>query len=218
MDRGALSAAGGAIPFAGGLLFAAAGVWSDTEQARAMETLRAWIKMLEDELQEKQLTILDIIARLDMHDEQINERVKSIEISRFSRRRSGVGRDREHQEAGIYPEDSTNAAAPIRLVSDDVVSPLSIGYRITRSSISPSLASYINAQALPAPKSGTTWVKVRSEKTWPEADLFKLLVRDLSTGGIIRQHREPTKQGTTSPSAKHVVLQGCYPDDEVRLR
>jgi hypothetical protein len=28
-----------------------------------------------------------------------------------------------------------------------------------------------------------------------EADLFKLLVRDLSTGGVIRQHRETTGDG-----------------------
>jgi hypothetical protein len=28
-----------------------------------------------------------------------------------------------------------------------------------------------------------------------EADLFKLLVRDLSTGGVIRQHRDTTADG-----------------------
>ena len=28
-----------------------------------------------------------------------------------------------------------------------------------------------------------------------EADLFKLLIRDLSTGGVIRQHRDTTADG-----------------------
>ena len=28
-----------------------------------------------------------------------------------------------------------------------------------------------------------------------EADLFKLLIRDLSTGGVIRQHRDTTQDG-----------------------
>ncbi|MFZ5731122.1 MAG: hypothetical protein ACOY4O_00190, partial [Pseudomonadota bacterium] len=79
MIRSALNAASGAIPFAGGLLSAAASHWSETEQERAMEALRAWIKMLEDEIREKQSTILDIIARLDMHDEEIAKRVQSKE-------------------------------------------------------------------------------------------------------------------------------------------
>src|SRR5260370_4396305 len=69
--RGALNAAGGAIPFAGGLLAAAAGIWSETEQGRALEALRAWVQMLEDEIREKQRTILDVVARLDMHDDEI---------------------------------------------------------------------------------------------------------------------------------------------------
>jgi hypothetical protein len=69
--RAALNAAGGAIPFAGGLLSAAASHWSETEQEHAVEALRAWVKMLEDELREKQRTILDIIARVDLHDEEI---------------------------------------------------------------------------------------------------------------------------------------------------
>jgi hypothetical protein len=32
---------------------AAAGIWSEAEQESAMQALRAWIKMLEDEMREK---------------------------------------------------------------------------------------------------------------------------------------------------------------------
>src|SRR5262245_48766090 len=77
--RGGLNAASGVVPLAGGLMAAAASVWSEAEQERAMEALRAWIKMLEDEMREKQRTILDILARLDMHDEEIAKRVRSAE-------------------------------------------------------------------------------------------------------------------------------------------
>ena len=40
------------------------------------------------------------------------------------------------------------------------------------------------------PACGKKLAKTKFEKIHPEADLFRLLIRDLSTGGIIRQHRE----------------------------
>ena len=61
--RGALQVIGGAIPFAGGLFSAAAGAWSENEQERVNKFFRHWIKMLEDEIKEKERTILEIMAR-----------------------------------------------------------------------------------------------------------------------------------------------------------
>jgi hypothetical protein len=51
--RGGINVASGLVPFAGGLMSAAAGIWSEAEQESAMQALRAWIKMLEDEMREK---------------------------------------------------------------------------------------------------------------------------------------------------------------------
>src|SRR4051812_19398228 len=77
--RAGMQAAGGAIPFAGGLLSAIASLWGEKEQARAYEFLKYCIQMIEDELREKQQTMLEIIARVDVHDEEISERIKSDE-------------------------------------------------------------------------------------------------------------------------------------------
>src|SRR5580704_10537583 len=75
--RGALNVAAGAIPFAGGLFAAAAGAWSEREQQRVNDFLHHWLEMLAAEMREKQQTIIEITARLDMHDEEIADRVKS---------------------------------------------------------------------------------------------------------------------------------------------
>jgi len=48
-----------------------------------MDALRAWIKMLEDELREKQRTMVEIISRLNMHDEAIAARVKSADYQQL---------------------------------------------------------------------------------------------------------------------------------------
>src|SRR5690606_34747112 len=76
ITRGALQVAGGAIPFAGGVLSAIAGAWSEREQERVNRFFEHWIRMLKDELKEKEETILEIMARLDLQDEAIAERVE----------------------------------------------------------------------------------------------------------------------------------------------
>src|SRR5271170_5869784 len=77
--RAGMQVVGGAVPFAGGLLSAAAGAWPEHEQAKVNQFFTAWLKMLEDEIKEKEQTILEIMARLDMHNEETTRRIESKE-------------------------------------------------------------------------------------------------------------------------------------------
>jgi hypothetical protein len=79
--RAVLNAAGGAVPFVGGVLSAAAGAWSEGEQEKINSFFEHWLKMLQDEMAEKAQTILEIMARLDMNDEKTAERVASREYA-----------------------------------------------------------------------------------------------------------------------------------------
>lgn len=94
--RGALQVAG-AVPFAGGLFSAAAGYWSEREQDRLNDFLKQWIAMLEDELREKQTTIAEIAMRLDLHDEEIAERVTSDDYQALVKRHSEIGPEQRAQ-------------------------------------------------------------------------------------------------------------------------
>ncbi|MDO9118086.1 MAG: hypothetical protein Q7U39_09025 [Nitrospira sp.] len=51
--RGVLQVASGAIPLLGGVLSAAAGAWSEREQAKVNRFFQQWIKMLQEEIHEK---------------------------------------------------------------------------------------------------------------------------------------------------------------------
>jgi len=62
--RGALQVIGGAIPFAGGLFSAAAGAWSEKEQERVNKFMQHWLKMIEDEIREKEKTILCSVHKI----------------------------------------------------------------------------------------------------------------------------------------------------------
>ncbi|MBW2663413.1 MAG: hypothetical protein JRD93_15855 [Deltaproteobacteria bacterium] len=79
ISRGALQAIGGAVPFAGGVLSAVAGAWSEGEQEKVNRFFKHWVRMLQDELKEKEQTIIEIMARLDLQDEAISSRVESKE-------------------------------------------------------------------------------------------------------------------------------------------
>lgn len=193
--RGGINAAGALVPFAGGLISAAANVWGEAEQERAIEALRAWIKMLEDELREKQRTILDIIARLDMHDEEIAKRVKSAEYQSLMKKAFRNWAGTESPKKQEYIRNILSNAAASRMTSDDVVS-LFIDWLQNYSEFHFAVIGELYRK--PGSTRGQIWSnlgkgQVREDSA--DADLFKLLVRDLSTGGIIRQHRETDYAG-----------------------
>lgn len=70
VSRAMLQVAGGAVPFAGGLLSAAASSWSEHEQEKVNRFFEQWLRMLKDELKEKEQTVIEIMARLDLQDEK----------------------------------------------------------------------------------------------------------------------------------------------------
>ena len=78
--RGALQVASGAIPLVGGILSALAGAWSEREQAKVNKFFDQWVRMLEDEIREKEGTVAEIMSRLNLQDEKIAARVESKEF------------------------------------------------------------------------------------------------------------------------------------------
>jgi hypothetical protein len=193
--RALINAVGGAIPFAGGLASAAAGAWSEQEQERVNRVLEHWIKMLEAELAEKAQTILEIMARLDMNDQKTAERVASPEYQSLLRKAFREWAGAESEEKRKLIRNILTHAADASLTSDDVVR-LFIQWISIYSELHFSVIASIYNDA------GVTrariWEKVGKEEVREdssEADLFKLLIRDLSTGSIIRQHREKDYAG-----------------------
>ena len=221
IGRGALQALGGAIPFIGGLLSAAANYWSEYEQEQVNSFLRSWLGMLEDELREKQTVIGEIIVRLDMHDDEIKARVRSEEYQTLLRRvfRNWAGVESAKKQE--YIRNILTNAASVRVVSDDVLM-LFIEWLQKYSEFHFAIIADIYHH------SGTTrasiWNRlgkghVREDSA--DADLFKVLIRDLSTGAVIRQHRETDyagnfvpKQRSKSRSSASRALKSAFDDSE----
>lgn len=195
LTRGALQAVGGAIPFVSGLFSAVAGAWSEAEQEKVNKFFRHWVRMLEDELREKEQTIIEIMARLDLQDEEIQKRVESSEYQSLLKKTFREWSGAESEDKREYIRNILSNAAASRLSSDDVVR-LFIDWIKQYSELHfQVIAAIYNSGGITR---GEIWRKIGKGKVREDsadADLYKLLFRDLSTGGIIRQHRETDYYG-----------------------
>lgn len=193
--RAALNAIGSAVPFVGGLISAGVGYWSETESEQVVNILKQWLQMLEDELREKGKTIAEVVARLDMQDENIQERIESPEYQGLLKKafRNWSSIDSEFKRQRV--RNILANAATSRTTSDDVVR-LFLDWIDDYSDFHFEVIAEI--YRTPGVTRGEIWNNLnRSEvrEDSAEADLFKLLIRDLSTGSVIRQYRETDYAG-----------------------
>lgn len=203
MGRGGLQVAG-SIPGVGGIFSAIAGAWSEREQERVNKFFEHWIRMLHDELKEKEATIIEIMARLDLQDEQIAARVESKEYQSLVKKTFREWSSAESEEKRVYIRNILSNAAACQVSSDDVVR-LFIDWINQYSELHfQVMAAIYNSNGI---SRAAIWRKlgrpqVREDSA--DADLYKLLFRDLSMGGIVRQHREKDAHGNfyTKKSAR----------------
>lgn len=221
--RGAMSVLGGAIPFVGGFLSAAAAAWSEHEQEQVNRFFERWLKMMQAEFEEQQRTIIEIAQRLDMHDETIGERVASEEYQSLVRKAFRDWAGAESEDKRVLVRNVLSNAAASRIQSDDVV-------RLFLEWIKRYSELHFRVVGVIANEYGVTrrrvWEQIGKgavREDSADADLFKLLYRDLSTGGIIRQHRDVDARGEfikkTAPRRPAGVpgsrqMKSAFDDDE----
>jgi hypothetical protein len=215
MIRGGLQIIAGVVPFAGGLFSAAAGAWSEHEQERVNKFFRHWIKMLEDEIREKERTILEIMARLDIHDEEIAKRLESKEYQSLLKKTFREWSGAESEEKRSYIRNILANAAASNLTSDDVIR-LFIDWLKNYSELHFHVIGAIyNSGGI---SRGEVWTKIgkgQVREDSAEADLYRLLFHDLSTGRIIRQHRQKTYDGRFLKETPVKRSEGYTPSSEM---
>ena len=195
LGRGALQAVGGTVPFVGGLFSAVAGAWSEAEQEKVNQFFQHWVRMLEDEVREKEQTIIEILARLDLQDEEIQKRVESSEYQSLLKKTFREWSGAESEDKREYIRNILSNAAASEVSSDDVVR-LFIDWIKQYSELHFRVIAAIYYSG--GITRGEIWRKIGKGKVREDsadADLYKLLFRDLSTGSIVRQHRDTDYHG-----------------------
>ncbi|AXK82246.1 hypothetical protein DW352_17990 [Pseudolabrys taiwanensis] len=151
--------------------------------------------MLAAEMHEKEQTILEITARLDMRDEETAKRVESPEYQALLRKAFRDWAGTESEEKRVLIRNLLANAASATLASDDVIKLFLEWIKDYSELHFAVIGAVYNSAGITR---GSIWRKlgrpiVREDSS--DADLFRLLIRDLSTGGIIRQHRETDYAG-----------------------
>jgi hypothetical protein len=185
----------GAIPGVGGAIAGIASTWSEEEQANFNKIFAAWLRLQADEIREIGITILEIMARVDLADDKIQERMESPEYLRLIKKCFRDWSAAESEEKRKLIRNLLSNAAATRICTDDVIS-MFINW------IEKYSESHFAVIRQIFKKPGVTrqeiWgaihgAQVREDSA--EADLFKLLIHDLSMGHVIRQHREVDYSG-----------------------
>lgn len=199
ISRGALSAIGGAVPFVGGVFSAISGAWSENEQDKVNNFFKYWVQMLQDELKEKEETIIEIMARLDLQDEDIAKRVESKEYQSLVKKTFREWSGAESEDKRVYIRNILANAAATQISSDDVIKLYIDWINLYSDMHFQVIGAVYNSDGITR---GAIWNKIgkgTAREDSADADLYKLLFRDLSTGGIIRQHREVDRFGNFIP-------------------
>lgn len=220
--RGALQVVSGAVPYMGGVLSAVVGAWSEREQAKVNRFFEQWVKMLQEEIREKEATIIEIMARLDLQDEKIAARVESREYQSLLKKTFREWAGAESEEKRVLIRNVLSNAAASTLSSDDVVRMFidwigqysELHFRV--------IGAIYNSNGI---SRGAVWRKIGKgsvREDSADADLYKLLFRDLSTGEVVRQHRETDYYGNfiakprerKSSSSGPNVLKSAFDEEE----
>jgi hypothetical protein len=200
--RGALQT-GSSIPVAGGALSAAASAWSENDQENVNNFFERWIKMIEEEIMEQQKTIIEVAQRIDLQDEKIAKRTNSAEYQSILKKTFREWSAAESEEKRVYIRNILANAASSEISSDDVIK-LFISWLSIYSEFHFQVIASIYKNQANGISRRDIWNELRKNTVSEEsadADLYKLLIRDLSTGGIIRQKdssRRPSGSGKVS--------------------
>ena len=193
--RFALACLSGLIPVAGGAVGGVASAWSEKEQNDFNRIFSAWMKLQEDEIKEIGRTIIEVMIRLDQNDEEIRKRIESPEYLKIIKKCFRDWSAAESEEKRVLIRNLLVNAASTRICSDDVV-------RMFVEWIDQYSEAHFKVIRQIYNHSGITrreiWQQIHgatAREDSAEADLFKLLISDLSTGHVIRQHREKDYYG-----------------------
>ncbi len=188
-------AALGSIPWVGGFISAAISLRMEKGELKTDSLQTGWLEEHTEKLEALQSTLNDIIERFTMLGSAIDERIESEEYLSLVRRVFRTWDRADTEEKRRYVANLISNAAGTRLCSDDVVR-LFIDWLDKYDEAHFAVIREIYRH--PGITRYEIWQEIHGEfprEDSAEADLFRLLIHDLSTGRVIRQDRAKTADG-----------------------
>jgi hypothetical protein len=183
------------IPWVGGFIAASASLTAEREQEGINELQRMWLEEHKKKIKELNATLSDIFIRLDNFGDDVKQRIESPEYLALVKKafRSWDEADTETKKQ-MFKKLITNAGA-INLCPDELIRLFLHWieqYDETHFIVIKEIYRHPN---ITRAQIWNNIHNVRPREDSSEADLFRYLIRDLSTGGVIRQARETDMSG-----------------------
>jgi hypothetical protein len=208
------------VPWVGGLIAAAASFYGEKDQSKVNVLQRQWLEEHRERLKDLASAINEVTERLEQFGDEVKERLESEEYLGIVRQAFRVWDQADTKEKRRLVQQVLAHAGSASITSDDVV-------RLFIQWIELYHEAHFAVIREVFKNSGSTraeiWTAIHGQQVREnsaEADLFKMLIRDLSTGGVIRQQRETTYDGQfvkkkkPAHRTKTSVMKSAFDDTE----
>jgi hypothetical protein len=207
------------VPWVGGLIGASASLHAEQDQGKLNHLQQQWLEEHSARLQELAQALVEIMRRLDQLEEATRERVMTEEYLALVRKGFRVWDQADTKEKRRLVQKLLANAGATKVTSDDVVR-LFIDWIEKYHEVHFAVIREVFQH--PGCTRAEIWDAIhgtRPRDDSAEADLFKLLVTDLTIGRVIRQHRETNyagefikRQRTRGPASG--VMKSAFDDGE----
>lgn len=216
-------AALGALPWIGSMMAAAAALKAEREQGGKNEQLELWLQEHQTRLDELALGLATLFRRVESFGAEASQRLNEESYLTIARKAFRVWDRGDTKTKRDYVFTLLTNAAGTRLCHDDVV-------RLFLDWIDRYHDVHFGVIRAIFQQSGLTrlgiWRAMGNEGPLPaenssEADLYRMLIHDLSTGRLIRQHRDFDKVGfrrkepARTKGAASRYMKSSWDDEEV---
>lgn len=185
----------GAIPWVGTLMSIGAARSGEKSQGAVNQIYEEWLKVHKEKIGYLIDSLDEVAGRLENVSDELEARIESEEYLGLVRRAFRSWDSAETMEKQSYIVNLISNAAATRLCPDDMI-------RLFNDWLDRYHEAHFKVIREIYQNPGCTryniWTSVSGElprEDSAEADLFRLLIRDLSTGGVVRQSRETTYDG-----------------------
>lgn len=184
-----------AIPWVGGFVAAAAQIRSDEAAVKGDDLRTKWLEEHRKKLEQLNLSLGEIHGRFQSIGLEIEERIQSPEYLALVRQAFRTWDSAETEDKRQFVANLISNAAGPRVCSDDVVR-LFISWLDLYHEAHFAIIREVHQN--PGSTRFDIWSTIYGrlpQENSAEADLYKMLIRDLSTGGVIRQARDTNELG-----------------------
>lgn len=188
-------AALGSIPWIGGFIGAIAAYKNEGSNIKLNALQTKWLEEHHKKLEQLNQTLNTIAQRFENLGDDINERLDSEDYLDLVRKSFRVWNEADTEEKRKLVSNMITNAVSVKLCSDDIIR-LFIDWLNNYHEI------HFHVMRIIYQEPGVTrydiwttlYINIPREDS-AEADLYRMLIRDLSTGGVIRQARNTTEDG-----------------------